>query len=182
MRHPVDGKCNGVAYGKEGRTGRDENRSVAILDDAGDQLRLEQVRFLQWVDLAGRKVEETGICADPETSATVWKDGTHGVTRGFDAKQIVMKCMAVIAIDAVEPRTYPHVSAPVFGECADGRSDRHSRRIGGGEMPVVSAEETFTPGAEPEVAMAVCECVCREVGVEPLGLAVRSQCAFAPPA
>ncbi len=109
------------------------------------------------VDLAARKVEETRIRADPETSATVWKDGADSVAGGFDAQQIVMKRMAVIAIDAVEPRTYPNVPAPVFGECADRRSDRHSRRIDSGEVPVVSAEEAFTPGAEPEVAVAVRE-------------------------
>src|SRR5260370_34739970 len=140
MRHPVDGKYYAVSYAKEARTGADEDRSVAVLDDAGDELRLKQVRLSRWVDLAGRKVEETGVRADPETSATIWKDGTDGVAGGFDAQQIVMKCAAVIAIDAVEPCADPNVPAPVFGECADGRSDRHSRRIGGEEVPVVSTE------------------------------------------
>src|SRR5258705_4010001 len=157
MRHPLDGKHNAIAYAKEARTGAHEDRSVAIFNDAGDELRFEQVRFLHGVYLAGGKVKETCICADPETSPTVWKDRTDSVSGRFDAQQIVMKGMAVIAIDAVEPRTYPNVPAPVFGECADRRSDRHSRRIGGGEMPVVPAEETLTPGAEPEVAGAFCE-------------------------
>src|SRR5258708_6217386 len=100
MRHPVDGKDNAVAYAKEACTSADEDRSVAVLDDAGDELRLKQVRLSQRVDLAGRKVEEAGIRADPETTATVWKDGADGIARRFDAQQIVMKCMAVIAIDA----------------------------------------------------------------------------------
>ena len=41
MRHPVNGKYNAVAYAKQARAGADEDRSVAILNDAGDQLRLE---------------------------------------------------------------------------------------------------------------------------------------------
>src|SRR5258708_5718357 len=157
MRHPVDGKYNAIAYAKEASAGADEDRSVAVLDGAGDQLRLEQMRFSQWVDLPGGEEEETCICANPETSVTVWKYGADSVAGGFDPQQVVMKCVAVVTIDAVEPGAYPNVPAPVFGECADGGCDRHSRRIGGEEMPVVPAEEAFAPGAEPGVAVAVCE-------------------------
>src|ERR1700736_1510676 len=99
MRHPINGKNNAIPYTEEPRTGANEDRSVAILDDAGDELRLEQVRLSHWVDLAGRKVEEASICADPKTSATVWKDGADSVAGGFNAQQIVMKCVAVVAID-----------------------------------------------------------------------------------
>ena len=149
MRHSVDGQHHAIAYAKEARTGADENRSIAILDDAGDELRFEQVRSLHRVYVAGGKVKETGVCAHPETSLMVWKDGTDGVAGGFDAQQIVMKSMGVITIDAVEPRAYPNALAPVFGDCADGRRNRHSRRIGGDETPVMPAEEPFAPGAEP---------------------------------
>src|ERR1700704_6106209 len=117
MRHPVDRKYNAIAYAKEACTGPNEDRSVAIFDDAGDQFRLEQVRFSRWVDLAGGKVKETGVCAHPETSVMVWEDGTDSVAGGFDAQQIVMKGIAVVAIDSVEPRTDPNVPAPVFGDC-----------------------------------------------------------------
>jgi len=180
MRHPVDGKHNLIAYTKEARAGADEDGRVAVLDDAGDELRLKQVRFSLCVDLAARIVKETGICPYPQTSVMVWKDGTDGIAGRFDAQQIMMKVMAIIAIDAVEPRTYPNVPAPVFGECADRSGDRHPGRIGGDEMPVVSAEEALAPSAEPEIAVAVCECVCREIGVEALWFAIRSECALAP--
>lgn len=49
-------------------------------------------------------------------------------------------------------------------------------------MSVVSAEETLAPGTEPQVAVTVCECVRGEVCMEPLGFAIRSECAFAPSA
>src|SRR3981081_665547 len=113
MRHPVDGKYNAVAYAKEARAGADEDRSIAIPDDAGDELRLEQVRSSHRIYLAGGKVKETRIRADPETPVAVWKDGADGVAGRFDAQQIVMKGMAVVAIDAVEPRTDPNVPAPI---------------------------------------------------------------------
>src|SRR5260370_41926817 len=135
MRHPVDGKHNVIAYAKEASAGTDKDRSVAILDDTGDELRLKQMRLSRWIDLAARIVKETGIGAYPQASAMVWKNGTDGIAGGFDAQQIVMKGMAVIAIDAVEPRTYPNVPAPVFGECTDRSGDRHSGRIGGDEAP-----------------------------------------------
>ena len=155
MRHPVDGKYDAVAYAKEASTGADEDRSVTILDDAGDELRLKQVRFSLCVDLAARIVKETGICPYPQTSVMVWKDGTDGIAGGFDAQQIVMKCTAVVAIDAVEPRAYPDVPVPVFGKRADRRSDRHSRRIRSDEMSVVPTEKTLAPGTEPKVTVAV---------------------------
>ena len=49
-------------------------------------------------------------------------------------------------------------------------------------MPVVPAEEPFAPRAEPQIAVAVGECVRRKVGAESLGLAIGSKCAFTPSA
>lgn len=103
MRHSVDGKYNSVPNTKEARAGANEDRSVTILNDAGDELRLEQVRLPLWIDLTGGKVEDTRIRADPKTSAAVWKDRADGVARRLDTKQVVMKGMAVITVDAVEP-------------------------------------------------------------------------------
>ena len=149
MRHPFDGKHDVIAYAKEARAGADKDRCIAVLDDAGDELRLKQMRLSRWIDLAARIVKETGIGAYPQASAMVWKNGTDGIAGGFDAQQIVMEGMAVVPIDAVEPRTDPDVPAPVFGECADRSGDWHSGGIGGDEVPVVPAEEPFAPRAEP---------------------------------
>src|ERR1700733_7170765 len=91
MRHSIDWMFNTVLDTKKPCAGAHENRSVAILDDAGDELRFEQVRLSLWIDLARGKVEETRIGANPKTSATIWKDGADGVAGRLDTKQVVIK-------------------------------------------------------------------------------------------
>src|SRR6201995_4564987 len=119
MGHSIDGKDSAIAYAEKAGTGADKDRSVAVFDEAGDQFGLEQVSFLTRIDLAGRKEKEPRIGANPETSFSVRKDRTNSVTWGFDAQQIVMEGVAIVAVDTIEPCTYPDVSASVFGECAD---------------------------------------------------------------
>src|SRR5438270_5212046 len=130
MGHSVDGEYYAMSDAKQAGTGADKDRSVAVLDDTGNQPGLEQVRLLPWVDLARGKEKEAGVCADPEAAPAVWKDGADCVSGGFDAQQIVMKGMAVVAIDTIEPGADPDMPAPVFGECADGNSDGHPGGIG----------------------------------------------------
>ena len=153
-----------------------------VLDDARDELRLEQVRPIQLGGFTGGEVEESGVSADPETSATVWKNRADSVAWGLNAQQIVMKSIAVISVDTVEPRSDPDVSVAIFSECANGCSDGHARGICREELSVVTAKETLTPRAEPQIAVAVRECVGGEIRVEAFWFAIWSQGAFAPPA
>src|SRR5882757_298936 len=125
---------------------------------------------MQRVRLAKREVEEACVCSDPKATMLIGEYGADRVAGGLVAEEVVVKCMAIVTIDTVKPRSNPQLSLAVFSERADGRGDRHCGWAGRKKLAVVAAKKSLAPSAEPEVAVAVGEDIGGVVGLEALGL------------
>src|SRR5487761_884350 len=94
IRQPCDGGNLAISYAVKTGTGANKNRAVAVLDEAGDEFGFEQVRAKFRAGLAGRKIEDSGVSSDPETTASVGQDRAHRIAGGFDSQQEVAKRFA----------------------------------------------------------------------------------------
>src|SRR5215469_1764026 len=91
-----------------------------------------------------------------------------------------MVCASVVSIDTVEPCSNPDVSISIFSK----RSNRHGRIhpgwIGCDKLSVVTPEQAFVPGTEPQISTAIGKRNCRITWRKSFWPSIGSERAFAP--
>jgi len=175
MRASVDGSTNAMRVtAEEAGWVPTENRIRRCLDDEVIAWNSSQVG-LSAVGSKPRcsEVKETGVtCRTPRDLAISGRSGADGVCQGIPMnRQIVMKVMAGSIADRCRSNHVPIKKicrACLRQSGADGVAIGHSRGIGGRwRCPLCLREETFAPGAEPEVGRGLSATEFRgEVGVE----------------